>query len=126
MKQAEVDQFEKLIVQLVGFHEELSVLVRKSPNDGVNKFKLSFINDVLRQFNVLLGPEYRPFPNFELFSEDDLPSTSDVSFILTQYIECAEIFKADNIMNHFGNWYWVLDDGDRGPSTRPPKTLRNK
>jgi hypothetical protein len=130
MKRAEVDLFEKIAVQLDGFHEELTILVKKSPNDAVNQFKLNFINDVLRQCNQLLGEKYRPFPEFEIFSLDDMPSNSDVSFILSQYIECAEKFRGDNIHMQGIFWVWKLDEGEVGSHTSspsrplPPKKIR--
>ena len=126
MKRADVDLFEKLVAQLEGFHEELSVLVKKAPGDAVNAFKLKFINDVVRQLNGLLGQKYLPFPDFETFSLDDVPSTSDVSFILSQYIECAEKFRADRVEEgSFGEWYWAVDNGT-GVRSRAPKHLTGK
>lgn len=124
MDRADVDLFEKLVAQLNGFYQELSILVKKSQNDAVNLFKLKFINGVLRQCNELLGETYRPFPDFEVFSSDDLPSNSDVIFIISQYIECAEKFRADNIKyERYKGWYWDLDDDDEEIPTAPPKKL---
>jgi hypothetical protein len=57
---------------------------------------------------------------------DDIPTNSDVTFIVSQYIECAEKFRADDIYCHVGDWYWRID-GERGsdPSTQtaPPKKI---
>ncbi len=36
----DVDKLEKVIGQLNGLHAEVSQLAKKSPNDGVNAFKL--------------------------------------------------------------------------------------
>lgn len=124
MKRAEVDLFEKLVGQLNGFHEELSVLVKKSPKDAVNTFKLKFINGVLSQCNELLGDDYRPFPDFESFSTEDIPSNSDVTFIISQYIECAEKFRADNIkQDAMARWYWKIEDGKEELRSAAPKKL---
>ena len=43
MKRSEIDLFEKLKAQLDGIYQELSLLAKRSPNDGVNPFKLKFI-----------------------------------------------------------------------------------
>lgn len=123
MKREDVDIFEKLMAQLNGLHQELSLLAKKSPNDAVNKFKLNFINNVLQQCNVLLGEKNRPFPDFEVFSVDEIPSTSDVTFILSQYIECAEKFRSDNLKINMGQWSWKLDDKGEEIRTSPPKKL---
>lgn len=123
MNRTDVDLFEKLVAQLNGFYQELSISVKKSQTDAVNLFKLNFINSVLRLCNKLLGESYRPFPDFEVFSSDDLPSNSDVTFIISQYIECAEKFRADNIKyERYKGWYWDLDDDEEIP-TAPPKKL---
>jgi hypothetical protein len=127
MKRKDVDLFEKLVAQLDGFYQDLSVLVKKNQNDAVNAFKLNLINNVLQQCNILLGNKYRPFPDFETFSLDAVPSNSDVTFIISQYIECAEKFRSDHIHNtnvYRNEWYWQLDD-DKELRTAPPKKIKN-
>ena len=127
MKRADVDLFEKLFAQLDGFYQELSLLAKKSPKDAVNVFKLSFINGVLRQCNDLLEKKYKPFPDFEIFSVDDLPSNSDVTFIIAQYIECAEKLRTDNVKrDQFNRYSWVLEDSNEMISTGIPKKLFKK
>ncbi len=73
------------------------MLARKSPKDDVVSFELKFINSVLKQSNNLFGSKNKPFEEFEIFSDDELPTNSDATFIISQYIECAEKFRADNI-----------------------------
>src|SRR6266567_8821570 len=109
MKRTNVDVFEKLTAQLESVHSELSMLARKSPNDAVNVFKLKFVNSTLEQCNNLFGDKYRPFPDFETFGMDDVPSNSDVTFMVSQYIECGEKFRSDNILARGGVWWWKLD-----------------
>jgi hypothetical protein len=125
MNRAAVDSFEKLVAQLGSLHAELTMLVRKSPKDAVNEFKLKFINLILAQCNSLFGKANRPFAEFETFSTDSLPSNSDVTFIISQYIECAEKFRADNIKMFGGTWWWRIDREER-PTVRtgPPKKIR--
>ena len=60
MNRTDVDLFEKLVAQLNGFYQELSVSVKKSQTDAVNLFKLNFVNGVLRQCNDL-GKGIAPF-----------------------------------------------------------------
>ena len=124
MKRADVDLFEKLVAQLNGFHQELSISAKKSQKEPVSLFKLNFVNGVLRQCNNLLGENYRPFPDFEDFSSDALPSNSDVTFIISQYIECAEKFRSDNIQYVLAEgWLWKLDDSNERMRVTPPKRL---
>ncbi len=126
MKKNDVDTFEKLMAQLASFHNELSMLAKKSPNDALNSFKLKFVNATLAQCNSFLGKPYHPFSDFELFSEDQMPSNSDATFIISQYIECAEKFRSDHIVQYGGNWWWSIDGEEHTMRTAQPKKITNK
>lgn len=112
MNSSDVDRFEKLAGQLLGLYEEMSLLSKKSPNDAVNKFKLKFINRQLSDSNTFLSERYRPFDDFDVFSEDDIPQNSDVVFILSQYLQCIEKLRADNVVIRIGTWYWQVEGGE--------------
>ena len=109
MKRKNVDEFEKLSVQLQSIYEELSVLSKKSPNDAVNNFKLNFINKLLNNSNELLSQKYRPFEDFLDFDTDNIPQYSDVVLILSQYLQCFEKLRADNVKMQNGYWHWLVD-----------------
>lgn len=127
MTKEQVDVFEKVQGQLDGLHTEISALSKKSQNETLNKFKLKFVNQVLIQANALLGEMYRPFPDFETFDDDDLPTNSDAALILTQYLNCLEKLRADNIMwERTGKWYWKIDGQSSGIQTMTPKRIREK
>lgn len=111
MKKSELDTFEKLVGQLQSVYDELSVLSKKSPNDGVNKFKLGFLNTLICSANDLLSEPYRPFVDFTQFDIDEVPQNSDVVFILAQYLQCFEKLRADNVVSLHGSWYWKIDAG---------------
>ena len=85
MKRAGVEVFEKVRTQLRSLHEEMAALAKKSPNDAINAFKLNFVNEVLLKCNKFLGQRYRPFPTFEEFASDDMPSNSDVTYPVSVY-----------------------------------------
>ena len=102
------------------------MLARKSPNDAVNAFKIKFVNATLKECNIFFGERYKPFADFDTFSFEDLPSNSDVTFIVSQYIECAEKFRADNIVQSHGFWYWQIRADETKIRTSPPKKLTNK
>ena len=132
MKRSSVDIFERVVTQLAHLHEEMSTLAKKSPDGATNTFKLGFINAILAECNGFLGVPYRAFADFEQFSADDVPTNSDVTFILSQYIACAEIFRAANVYRVHSQWYWDIDGVDRdnsaaeGIMTSPPVKLRQK
>ncbi|MDX3774015.1 hypothetical protein QE250_07820 [Chromatiaceae bacterium AAb-1] len=116
MNKNDVDIFEKLSGQLLSVYEEISLLSKKSPNDAVNKFKLKFVNRLIGASNEYLSEKYRPFDDFEVFDEDDVPQNSDVVFILSQYIQCFEKLRSDNVVVGVGGWYWYVE-GEDGDST---------
>ena len=105
----DVERLEKTIGQLNALHREMSVLSKKSPNDASNLFKLQMIDGVLEVANNVLGEPYKPIEGFDKFREDDAPSTSDVVFVLAQYVEEVDRFRTDNVVMHQGEWYYVLD-----------------
>lgn len=125
MNKDEVNVFEKLSGQLISVYEEVSLLSKKKPNDAVNKFKLKFINKLLNDSNEYLKEDYRPFEDFENFDEDDMPQNSDVVFILSQYIQCFEKLRSDNVIVDMGRWYWYVE-GEEGDTTDQKGMLKIK
>ncbi|HDH1461346.1 TPA: hypothetical protein ACT15H_003611 [Klebsiella michiganensis] len=134
MNRSDVDVFEKLSGQLLSVYEEISLLSKKNPNDAVNKFKLKFVNQMLLQSNNFLGVKYKPFDDFSNFDEDDIPQNSDVVFILSQYLQCFEKQRSDNVVNKLGVWFWrvqgdstdkVDEDGMILIRTVKPKKLKD-
>jgi len=129
MKIEEVDTFEKLQAQLDGLHIEISSLSKKSQNDSLNKFKLNLVNHILLKANFLLGEKYKPFNDFSLFDEEEMPSNSDVAMMLTQYLNCFEKLRSDNISRKKENphyWYWLVDGKISNIRTVTPKIIKEK
>ena len=109
MNKSDVNIFEKLSGQLISVYEEMSLLSKKSPNDAVNKFKLKFLNKLISDSNNFLTEKYKPYDDFDIFDEDNVPYNSDVVFILSQYLQCFEKLRADNVVKKNGMyWYWEL------------------
>jgi hypothetical protein len=123
----ELERFEKLMGQLRGLHDEISLLARKSANDGVNAFKLKLINRVLAAANTVLGPSHRPFDDFDQFDADDVPSTSDVTMVLAQYLEEAERYRANFVTEIYDNkWVYVIGGGMTDIPAGAPKKVTRK
>jgi hypothetical protein len=124
IERAEVDKLEQLIGQLESIHSELSALSKKSPVDGVNKFKLKFVNEVVREANGFLGESYRPSAEFQEFNSDDVPSNSDVTFVIALYLQAVERFRADHLIQEHGLWYFNTVKADRVRTGAPAKLVR--
>ena len=97
MSKINIDDFKKILNQLEGLHIEISTLSKKSYTDALNSFKLKLVNQVIKRSNELLGNDYKPFGDFSEFNDDDLPSNSDVTLVLSQYINCMESLREENI-----------------------------
>jgi hypothetical protein len=123
MTRDEIEAFEKIFGKMQGVHTEIGAMAKKSPNDGINKFKLRLVNATLTAANTVLANGYLPFDDFQQFDEDDLPTNSDVTFVVGQYLEELERLRADNIKNLHGRWVYILPDGEPTIFTAPPKKL---
>ena len=84
MNAKQVQRVEKMDVQMQALHTEIGALSKKTPNDAVNKFKLTLINGLLQAGNDLLKGEYKPLAGFDQFDEDDVPTNSDIAVVLAQ------------------------------------------
>ena len=122
----ELEQFEKLIGQLRGLHEEIGLLAKKSQNDAVNAFKLRLINKIVGSANAILRPNYLPFDDFEAFDTDDMPTNSDVALVLAQYLEESERYRSDNIEKYGGVWWYVVDGERSDVRTSAPAKVAGK
>lgn len=127
MKKKQINEFESLQGQLESFHQELTGLAKKNPNDALNKFKLGLVNSLLQAANIMLGKERKPFADFEKFDEAAMPSNSDVLLVLAQYLSAFEKLRSDNIVNQHGYYYWRAEDEPNDKftiRTTPPKKLQ--
>ncbi len=118
-------QFDITEEQIIGIYEEIIVLSKKAPDSPINKFKLKFINELLAKANSLLGKEYHPLKDFDSFNEEELPTSSDVVFILSQYLKVMDKFRYDHTTSRLGDWSWAIDNEKNGLWTKRPKSLNN-
>jgi hypothetical protein len=125
MNAAAVSAFELIEAKVTGLYDEVLTVSKKNPSDSLNAFKLRVTNSVLSAANGILQEHGSapPIEGFEQFEDAALPSNSDVVMVLSQYLECLETLRAENIMDVFGSWYWVIDGQQSQHRTRPPKKL---
>ena len=66
-----------------------------------------------------------PFPSFEGFDEDDIPSASDVVFMLSQYLRSMERFRYDNTTYcpSAREYRWNLSQGEPDRATKRSRFL---
>lgn len=116
----EVEALVRLIGQLDGMYAEVSQLAKKSPNDAVNAFKIKLVNKLLAAANGVLGDTYRPFAEFNQFDADDVPSNSDVTVILKQYVVQVEAYRSDNVTIHDYKWVYRVGGEPSAIKTQKP------
>ena len=120
MTEGEIEDFRKMVAQLDALHQEMTAATKRGADKPINAFKVRLANSILTQADHVLG-DAKPALGFKSFDENDLPTASDVSFIVTQYVECAEKVRQENIEKHYDNvWYWKKT----GMVTTPPKASR--
>jgi len=125
MNEKELNVFIKIYAQIEALHSEIGLLSRKNPNDGVSKFKLQFINRALHEANSILTDEQKPFADFSEFDEDSIPTTSDVTLILAQYLGCLEEIRCANIVSALTRrWFWNINGVISNIETAPPKKIK--
>lgn len=125
MTENDVQKFEKLKIQIEEIYKEISILSKKSPDSAINEFKLKLVNNLLTIANELLVGSYKPFDDFDVFNDDELPSNSDVVMIISQYIECLEKLKYENVTMLSGDWFWLVGGkASKIRTTHPPVTFK--
>ena len=103
-------------------HTEISQLAKKSPNDALNAFKLKLVNKILAAGNEILSDGYQPFEDFSQFDPDDIPTNSDVTLILTQYMEQAERYRSDHVVFEDFKWFYKVNGRVSSiPAAQPTK-----
>jgi hypothetical protein len=120
-----VEVFEKTQSQIAKLHQEVSILSKSKPDNPINKFKLTLINQRLEAANAFLTGEHKPFADFELFDESSLPSNSDVVFILSQYLDAFEGWRSANVIYRDYQWKWNIKNGETIYSYPPTRNKSN-
>jgi hypothetical protein len=64
MKPNDKELADKIISQIQGFYDEVSVLSKSKPDNPLNPFKLKFINEKLTEANGVLTGDYKPLKDF--------------------------------------------------------------
>lgn len=107
--QKEIDIYEELKPKITSVRDTIKGLSSKKPDEMLNLFKVKRINLLLEQANTLLK-EFKPYDDFETFTEELLPSNSDVLMILELYLEAFKRYWINNSTH--GSWNmeraWII------------------
>lgn len=119
----EKENFEKNQLRLEGIYNEIKALSGKRPDDAINLFKLQLINQMLLDAKEILKENNLPFKGFLEFDETNIPTNSDVVFILSGYLSAFEKLRLENISEAYGTWHWKLNGETSNIITSPPRKL---
>lgn len=111
LKESDIAIYEKTKRQLNDSYREIEELSKKKPNEQINTFKLKLVNKILGDANGLLGEKLRPFSDFSVFDEDELPTVSDVKLMLSHYKSSMGNFWAENTSKNplDFHYYWMVN-----------------
>lgn len=114
-------KFDKLEEQIQALYVEVDKLAKKKPDGPINEFKIGIINGILMEINEFLSEGFSPIQNFSVFDSTNLPTVSDIIFVLSQYMKVMDEFRYKNTRAEkfaSGGANWVLHDGKKGPATK--------
>ena len=109
LSSTEINKTRSVIAKLDGLHTEMTAAVKRKADAPVTSFQLKLINGVLSEANILLKSDL-PLPGFTQFDADDLPTASDVSMVVGQYVEVFEKIRCENIQTYGSRWVWKDED----------------
>lgn len=97
----------------------ISLLAKKSSNNGLKPFKLKLVNGALTSANEILGEEHQPVEGFSQFDADDAPSNSDATVILAIYLEELERYRSALLKFSGGIHWYEFEDGTKLRAAQP-------
>ena len=90
--QQSIDQYELLEPLLESAYEEMQELSKKKQESPINSYKVKAINRIIIPLKELLKEEnVNSF--LDILETDDLPTNSDVVFILGQYKKAMALYR---------------------------------
>lgn len=109
----EIEIFDRVRPKIISVRDTVKGLSAKKPHDPLNLFKVKRINLLLNEINPVLRDD-KPYEDFSIFAEDDLPSNSDALLMLDLYAEAMKAYKLKN--SSCGAWEiersWNVEEDD--------------
>lgn len=93
----QIEDASRLIGQLSVQKNELDALANKViPSTPISEFQLKIANEKFRESNKILPENYRPSREFSEFESNAKPTISDVTMMLSKYIQALTQLQMDN------------------------------
>lgn len=88
-----VSTYETTTPLLQAMYAEFKEFSKKKPDAAVSKSKIKIANRLLEKLRTILESE-DSIEFLDLLDEDDIPQTSDVTLILSQYVAAMDAFHS--------------------------------
>ena len=88
----QVSIYETTMPLLESMYAEFKELSKKKPEAPISKSKIKIVNRLLEKIGGILADE-ESIEFLDLIDEDDIPQTSDVTLMLSQYVVAMSGFK---------------------------------
>jgi len=117
----QIDELRAVIANFDGLQSEMVAAAKRKAGEPVTPFQLKVINGAIARANTILKDD-RPVAEFTEFDLDDIPTVSDVSMIVAQYVEAFEKLRCAHISKMYdGSWVWA---GSHHIHTVPPRARK--
>ena len=107
--QDQVDKFNYLSPMLDSALKEMREFSKRKQDGIVSAAKIKILNRILSDVRTIVSEE-DTVNYLDLLDEQDLPQNSDAVFMLTQYLQCFEKLRSDNVVNDYRGWCWRILD----------------
>lgn len=119
----------KLVIPTPAKTSDISAPDNKPSNvnieDHISEFQYRIIVSLLEDSNIILGYDYAPGFSWNLLTDvGEKMSRNDIIMLLSQYIQCMDRFRSDNVTGDGDHWYWIIEGERTDIRTSIPLKLR--
>lgn len=103
-----VSTYNTTIPLLSAMYEEFKELSKKKPEAAVSKSKINIANRLIERVRIVLGDEESLY-FLDILDEDDVPQTSDVTLIFSQYVAAMKAFHSKYYGYNGSDYDWFTE-----------------
>jgi hypothetical protein len=105
--QEKADTHDTMTPLLEAMYSEFKELSKKKPDSAVSKNKIKIVNRLLERVRVVLSDE-ESIGFLDMLDEEDIPQSSDVTLILSQYVAAMKAFHEKHYGWDGSNHIWFV------------------
>ncbi|ROP60225.1 hypothetical protein EDF81_3069 [Enterobacter sp. BIGb0383] len=101
------ETYDNMTPLLSAMYLEFKELSKKKPDAALSKRKIQIVNRLIEKIRVILSTEEN-IAYLDVLDEDDVPQTSDVVLILSQYVAAMKAFHEKHYGWDGANHKWFI------------------